>query len=534
MVGPSWGGYGVRLARGMWPARGHWPRWLLLAGLVPALVACGEGRQTRVTADIARFEQDANLCAPDNPLAHTPAGGLLDDYRAGSRSHELRFVRHFMQATYLWPEQIPPADPDAPAFQSGPFLQAISDFFSRQLSTEQWPDGFRKDRFSSVVTTSYWQRLNEAGVHHDFGMLLARLSDRQPRDIRIALVYEGSAAARAGLQRGDRLLAVELPGGPRLDLLGPLDAADEKRLMQLLQARAGEGPLLLQVRRADGSEHRVSLQASRYARAAVPVARILATGQGKVGYLMVDAFSTALEGAMQAAFARFEASQVQDLVVDLRYNGGGQLSRAAQLAYMVADPQLSQGRVFERLIFNPVRQADYSAWRTRQLFISTSTGLPGSGTRVGQPLPNLGLRRVYVLTGPGSCSASESFINGLKGIDVQVIQIGAASCGKPYGSIPRDNCGLTYLPVQFRGVNDKGEGDYIGGIRPDCPVADTLSGPLGEPAEALLAAALHHRTTGQCPVGIGQPAAKGAGPVALQPLPQLLRHPGLEIKVLMP
>ena len=71
----------------------------------------------------------------------------------------------------------------------------------------------------------------------------------------------------------------------------------------------------------------------------------------------------------------------------------------------------------------------------------------------GEPLPTLDLDRVFVLTGPGTCSASEAIINGLRGIDVEVILIGETTCGKPHGFYPADNCGTTYFTVQFEIVN---------------------------------------------------------------------------------
>jgi len=98
-------------------------------------------------------------------------------------------------------------------------------------------------------------------------------------------------------------------------------------------------------------------------------------------------------------------------------------------------------------------------------------------------------------------------MNGLAGIDVDVIQIGDTTCGKPYGFYPEDNCGTTYFSIQFRGVNNKNFGDYADGFVPGgtgifphgCAVADDFTHPLGDPAEARLAAALLYRSTGACP-----------------------------------
>jgi hypothetical protein len=95
-------------------------------------------------------------------------------------------------------------------------------------------------------------------------------------------------------------------------------------------------------------------------------------------------------------------------------------------------------------------------------------------------------------------------MNGLAGIDVQVIQIGTTTCGKPYGFYPAENCGTTYFAIQFQGVNAKGFGDYSDGFVPGqqhagCVVADDFSHALGDPAEARLAAALYYQANGACP-----------------------------------
>jgi hypothetical protein len=114
-------------------------------------------------------------------------------------------------------------------------------------------------------------------------------------------------------------------------------------------------------------------------------------------------------------------------------------------------------------------------------------------------LPYLSLKRVTVLTTPGTCSASEAVINGLRGADIQVDVIGSQTCGKPYGFTPVPNCGTTYFSIEFKGVNNKGFGDFSDGFAPTCQVADDLSRPIGDPAEGLLAAALAYRQTGTCP-----------------------------------
>ena len=169
-------------------------------------------------------------------------------------------------------------------------------------------------------------------------------------------------------------------------------------------------------------------------------------------------------------------------------------------------------RTFEVLEFNdkypntnPVTGAPLSPLT----FLNQTIGL--SELSAGLALPTLDLDRVFVITGARTCSASESIVNSLRGVGVEVIQIGERTCGKPYGFYPTDNCGTTYFSIQFRGVNDAGFGDYADGFvpaaggpvndtdLPGCAVPDDLDNSLGNVNEARLAAALQYRDTGTCP-----------------------------------
>jgi hypothetical protein len=176
------------------------------------------------------------------------------------------------------------------------------------------------------------------------------------------------------------------------------------------------------------------------------------------------------------------------------------------------------------------------------LFHNTTQGIQ-TGFPV-QALPSLDLPRVFVLTGGGTCSASESIINGLRGVGVQVIQIGSTTCGKPYGFYPQDNCATTYFSIQFRGVNALNFGDYTDGFKPQnstavngtpipgCSVADDFTHALGNENEGRLAAALAWRTNGGVCSGPPTGTVKVLG--VTQPAPDFIvpKTPWLENRIL--
>ena len=222
---------------------------------------------------------------------------------------------------------------------------------------------------------------------------------------------------------------------------------------------------------------------------------------------------------------------IDDLVLDLRYNGGGRLDIASEAAFMIAGSALTSGKTFEELQFND-KYPD-----TNPLSGESLVPVPFYDLGIsGQVLPSLNLSRVFVLGGYGTASASESIINGLRGVGVDVFLIGSTTRGKPYGFYPTDNCGTTYFTIQLRGVNDQGFGDYSDGFSPanssgpgedvpGCSVADDFSKQLGDETEDRLAAALAYRENQTCPVasglGVGAPASFGQpvdGPKPIFPM----------------
>ena len=256
--------------------------------------------------------------------------------------------------------------------------------------------------------------------------------------------------------------------------------------------------------------------------------RVMETGSGPVGYMAFNDHIATAERELVDAMTEFEQAGVNDLVLDLRYNGGGYLAIASQVAYMIVGSS-SAGKTFDELRFND-KHRTFNPVTGRVLtpvpFYNSTIGL---SVPSGRALPSLDLERVFVLTGGGTCSASESIINGLRGIDVEVIQIGTTTCGKPYGFYPADNCGTTYFSIQFQSVNAKGFGDYPDGFSPQntartegvsvpgCVVGDDFGHALGDVDEARLKAALQYRTDATCPAPAAIQSDRPVGGSGLPP-----------------
>jgi hypothetical protein len=265
----------------------------------------------------------------------------------------------------------------------------------------------------------------------------------------------------------------------------------------------------------------VTLNAQAITETPVQNVMTLPPPNASVGYMLFNDHIATAESALVAAINQLKTAGVTDLVLDIRYNGGGYLDIASELAYMIGGSHTA-GAYFERLTYNNRDPFNQSLAQRTTDFHATAQGFTVAS---GQALPTLNLSRVYVLTTADTCSASEAIINGLRGAGVTVNQIGSTTCGKPYGFFPKDNCNTTYFAIQFQGVNNVGFGDYPDGFVPPvaCVVADDFTHPLGDPAENQLEVALGLRNTGAC----SPPTSLRAGTLSASRLAEATKGPVL-------
>ena len=203
-----------------------------------------------------------------------------------------------------------------------------------------------------------------------------------------------------------------------------------------------------------GVQRSVTLRAAQITKTPVQNVSTIDTPSGRVGYMTFNDHILPAEGQLVGAFTQLASAGVTDLVLDLRYNGGGFLYIASEIGYMVAGSARTASKTFERLQFSDRRAADTNDPDNNTPFYNVASGIANTGTTENTPLPTLNLGRVYVLASPGTCSASEAIVNGLRGVGVDVILVGGTTCGKPYGFTAKDNCGLSYFPIEFKGVNN--------------------------------------------------------------------------------
>jgi hypothetical protein len=208
----------------------------------------------------------------------------------------------------------------------------------------------------------------------------------------------------------------------------------------------------------------------------------------KIGYFVFNSFlgdTAQIYNSFRDIFTNFSAQQVSDVVVDLRYNGGGYVSMQERLANYLA-PQAANGGLMMEQQFNDKYAAEYNS---RENFSKQGS---------------LNLSRIFFIVSKSTASASELLINNLKPyMDVQVLGP-SKTYGKPVGYFPIPVADWYIFPVSFRTTNKNGEGSYFDGFPLNKQVADGLDKDWGDLNESSLASAVHYITNGSYPMQAGR------------------------------
>lgn len=347
-----------------------------------------------------------------------------------------------------------------------------------------------KDHFSYVISEAD-NNLQINGQSLGYGIDWTGEKVGTCLSVRVRYVEPASPAALAGVQRGDTLTSVN--GTAVSDCSG----VTAEQLAIVLPNTVVNAQFNFKV--ADGSTRTVNLTSKVIDEQPVLISKVLTGADNRpVGYLMLNTFmAVKARDQLIAAFTQFKSQGIQDLVLDLRYNGGGYVSIAADLSAMIAGSQAAN-KTFLTYKYNSLNQS------RNETYLFPVNTIPSEA--------QLGLSRVYVLTTANTASASELVINSLKPVLANVIQIGTTSYGKPVGMVPTSNCGYVYAAINFESLNANGEGGYYDGIAPTatCTVSDNLSTILGDKTEPLLAAAIQHRASGSCTTGVSALRSKAA------------------------
>jgi C-terminal processing protease CtpA/Prc len=371
-----------------------------------------------------------------------------NDHSGGYSSQDsvFIFIDDVMDYWYYWYEEIP--DLDIFGFETP------SDLLEAMMYTPP-------DYWSFIEKAEIVESLYEDGEYLGFGFLL---KFDVYGNLRIPLVYENSEAYELGIRRGNIITAIN-GTDPTLfdDYNSFFDYDPETFTFEILDN--------------EGIMHTITLDKSIIVQNGVIFSDIYNVSGTKTGYILYDSFLNFTKEELEDVISYFKSNDITELVIDLRYNGGGYISLAKELCEMIM-PAETAGKVFISFLFN-----DRLSETHNSSFLFEENEL------------NLDLDRVFFITTGASASASELVINSLEPY-MDVLIIGTFTHGKPVGMSEFTFNDWVLYPVVTQMVNAEGFGDYFEGLIPDCEAEDGMDHEWGDETEPCLYQAFHYISYG--------------------------------------
>jgi carboxyl-terminal processing protease len=384
---------------------------------------------------------------------------------------------------------------DVQKLQEGffPSPQEKEDYLASFDSPENLYDDLQAshDRFSFM-----WDNYEElenmlySGIEKTEGLNWAwgTLEDNHTAFVAVRYVLPNTPAAEAGIKRGDVFLEVN---GTQLtrNNLGELMSLDSYTVSF---AEYKDGKFQLTGKTAD-------LTQIEMAENPVHTAKIVEIEGKKIAYLLYNGFTLDFDAQLNAAFGEFKNANVDELVLDLRYNSGGSIETAVDLSSMITGQ--FENKVMAQTMLNEKWQTIYDAEAPEVLKYRFNNQI-----RTKEAINSLNLTKVYVIATRSSASASELVINGLDAY-IDVVHIGSKTAGKYQGSrtlydsptsifFSKENVNPNHTyalqPLISKVANANGKSDYGDGLNPDIEAREYVStyGELGNPEEGLFKIAI--------------------------------------------
>lgn len=294
----------------------------------------------------------------------------------------------------------------------------------------------------------------------------------------IELVYSGGSADLAGLKRGDIIAKINGQS---------LNSQNYSELLSLDEYTISFGQIVGDQLSETGET--VNIVRTELAINPILYFAVIDVQGTKIGYFVYDQFLDSYSTELKSVFSYFASENIDERVLDLRYNPGGYLSTCADLASMIA-PSSALDKTFLSMQWNDAL--------TEYLIQQYGENSEYFILDFPQPEINIDMNRMVVITSEGSASASEAIVNGLSPyMDITII--GGQTAGKYTGASlfydieeQKHDWGI-YLVIN-RISNSLGNTDYVDGFTPDFEISDDYTTPLGDVSEPLLAKAIEQLT----------------------------------------
>ena len=390
----------------------------------------------------------------------------------------------YSKEVYLWQDIIPGYDQFKPRQYKGATELESAEKVMAAIRNLQ-----PHDRFSFVTTPEQSGGL-QTGEDQDFGFFIkaASIDIVSPVDSVYWFVtysYAQSSAGLAGVQRGWSISKIN----------GTSIGYDQNSVNILNDIFFGNVTTAnFEFRKPDGSTSVLNLNKTGFTANAVLYKNVFDAGGKKVGYFVFNQFfGQPSRNELAQLFTYFQSQNINELIIDLRYNPGGSVETQDTLTNLIA-PLAANNQTMYKYIFNTTLQ------NNQHQLIRSKLGYGNMFTSAANSVNfkkagNLNLPRIFVIVSGGSASASELLINNLKPY-MEVKLIGDTTYGKPVGFFPIPISNYVIYPISFKTVNSAGNADYYTGFAPDKLAPDGVDKNWGNADEPCLAAALKYITTG--------------------------------------
>ena len=406
-----------------------------------------------------------------------------------------QFIWETLNDYYLWQEEVAVLNDSIKPVGSSRYKELIDPYPEPEAFFESLKH--KEDKYS-VIRSNYEDLENSIkGIDANNGLefVLSRYGSGDSVLGVVTYILEASDAATKDIKRGDIFTGVD---GKNLTLNNYTDLLYGDNLSYTLNMAELNNNLL------SPNGKNISLtKTENFQSNPIQISKVIKVGEIKVGYIMYNQFAQGFDDDLNEIFSDFKAKEINELVLDLRYNGGGLVRSATSLAGMITGQ--FNGQVFAKYLWNKKlmtylndNQEQYASWLGENFTDKLAEG---------DAINSLNLNKVYIITSGRSASSSELVINGLSPY-IDVIQVGDDTYGKNVGGPAAQydyidnnrtkNPDHTYAIycMTFFSANSEDFYDYADGLAPDdeLKLKEDLKnmGTLGESAEPLLALALKH------------------------------------------
>ncbi len=373
-----------------------------------------------------------------------------------SIENQKKYVYEALHDSYLWKDDVA-------------FLDSTNEYNSPEHLLMSLKN--ENDFFSHIIDLKRESGFAGDGKFNNFGFIPFLIQLKNGKEaLAVVFVYPNSPADKAGLKRGDIITKV--------DNISTI-ASNLNRIKKRLKTSNN----IMFTFWNNGNRHKKRVIKYSYNVHTISHVKIYRIENKKVGYMVLSDFIPSEKNEIDHLFSKFKTAKIDDLIIDLRYNGGGDTVIANHLASLIGGTYLSN-KVSAQYLFN----AKYSSLNYTTYFEDFNNN-------------QLNLERLIVITSKRTCSASEQLMKNLKasGSNIEVVQIGQQTCGKPYAYNSLGVfCNKALFLINTKAQNSDHEMISPNGLYPTCLVSDNIYKNFGDREENSLKEALHYITHHQC------------------------------------